>query len=229
MLAGFMRGIVPAVRWSAYTLSSGPLVALLDRGLPGREINGRTPVIYLLNTTEKYNGYANPWLSGQGAHHLQYALVATESPWEEARIPNLAWEYNAPPLMVARTAAAPAESFVETSDNLIVQAMRREENELELRMVEALGRAGQARITVKLPHAAAHLANLLGERPAGLEGGPTYAFPIRSQQIVTLRLRTETPVPRIETLTDWTPLVLEHKRPALKRYDPEVKGHPPHG
>jgi hypothetical protein len=32
-------------------------VALLDRGLTGREINGNTPIIYLLNATDTYNGY----------------------------------------------------------------------------------------------------------------------------------------------------------------------------
>ena len=228
-LQGFTKGITPAVRWSAYTLSSGPLVALLDRGLPGRELNDRTPVVYLLNTTEKYNGYPNPWLSGKGPHHLQYALVASETPWDRARIPRLAWEYNAPPMLVPETASAPAESFVETSDNLIVQALRREGKEMELRLMEALGRPGQARITVHLPHTSARITDLLGKRPTPLSGGPTYAFPIRPQQIVTLRMDTKSGAPEIQTLTDWTPLVPESKRQALKKYNPSVKGHPPHG
>jgi hypothetical protein len=32
-------------------------MAPLDRGLPGHEINGNTPVIYLRNDVENYAGY----------------------------------------------------------------------------------------------------------------------------------------------------------------------------
>jgi alpha-mannosidase len=226
---GFMQGITPAVRWSAYTLSDTATVALLDRGLTGREIHASTPVLYLLNTTEKYNGYPNPWLSGKGPHHLQYALVAAETSWDRARIPHLAWEYNAAPVVVEHTASRPAVSLIETSDNVIVQAMRREGDHIELRLVEALGRAGEARIKVNLPHLSAALTNMLGEAPRPLAGGPEYRWAIRPQQIVTLRLRTTKTVPGIKPLTDWAPLVPPHKQPALEFYDPEVKGHPPHG
>jgi alpha-mannosidase len=228
-LGGFMKGITPAVRWSAYTLSGGPMVALLDRGLTGREVNGATPVVYLLNTTDTYMGYANPWLSGKGKHHLQYALVATADAWSQSRIPQLAWEYNAPPIVVRETASDRAQSIVETSDNVIVQAMRREGPDIELRLAECSGRAGPAMLTVNLPHVAAALTNMLGETPRPLSGGPAYRFNVRPQQIVTLRLRTTEPVPDIKPLTDWSPLVPKHKRPALKEYNPNVKGHPPHG
>jgi alpha-mannosidase len=183
----------------------------------------------LMNTTDKYRGYPNAWLSGKGEHHLQYAMVATEQPWTQARIPHLAWEYNSPPVVVDQTPSRSVRSLVDTSPNVIVQAMRREESHIELRLVEALGQKGPARITVNLPHESAALTNLLGNEARPLSDGPTYQFEIRPQQIVTLRLRTKTSVPEITPLTDWTPLVPEHKRPALKHYDPEVKGHPPHG
>ncbi len=228
-LGGFMQGITPAVRWSAYTLSQGPIVALLDRGLTGREINDQTPVVYLLNTTEKYMGYPNPWLSGKGKHHLQYALVATENAWSQARIPHMAWEYNAPPIVAGKTALGKIQSMIKTSDNVIVQAMRREGTDIELRLVECLGQAGEAQITINLEHTSAALTNMLGENPQPLGGGPKYSFKIQPQQIVTLRLRTNVPVPNIRPLTNWSPLVPKHKRPALETYDPNVKGHPPHG
>lgn len=57
-LHGLPNGIQPAVRWSDYAFSDGGGVAILDRGLSGREINDKTPVIYLYNATEKYYGYA---------------------------------------------------------------------------------------------------------------------------------------------------------------------------
>ena len=84
-------------------------------------------------------------------------------------------------------------------------------------------------IAIRLAYTSAALTNLLGERPERLVGGPRYEFSIRAQQIVTLRLETKTGVSKIETLTDWTPLVPKHKRPALQQYDPQVKGHPPRG
>ena len=92
------------MRWSHYQMADAGL-ALLDQGLPGREINGNTPVIYLYNATEQYRGYANAWLSGAGRHVLRYALVAHAGDFTTARIPQMAWEFNNPPFVVrgART------------------------------------------------------------------------------------------------------------------------------
>ena len=98
-LPGWTKGIVPAVGWTHYTLAGGGGVAILDQGLSGRELNGRTPIIYLLNATDKYYGWPNPWLSGKGKNVLAYALVAHEETWDQARIPQMAWEYNSPPIV----------------------------------------------------------------------------------------------------------------------------------
>ena len=227
-LHGKTRGIFPAIRWSDYTLPDGGGVALLDRGLTGREINDRTPVIYLLSTVEKYYGYPNSWLSGKGRHRLEYALVARESGWNESRVPQMAWEYNCPPIAVQRCKPG-TDSFLKTSGNVIVEAMRRDGPDIEIRLTECLGVAGQAEITTNLPHQSAALTDLLGNRAQNLDGGPTYRFPVNPQQIVTLRLRTAKPVPEIQALTDWAPLVPENKRAALREYQPDKKGHPPRG
>ncbi len=228
-LKGYMKGITPAVRWSHYTLDGGGGVALLDRGLSGREIDGNTPLVFLLSTSEHYMGYPNPWLSGKGTRRLQYALVAHDGDWNDARIPQMAWEYNCPPTIAEGASGGASESFVQTSDNVIVQAMRREEDYIEIRLAECLGQDGTATLTVNLPHESAALTDLIGKRPTPLSGGPTYRFDVRPQQIVTVRLRTKTRVDAIETLTDWAPLVPAHKRPALRKYEADVKGHPPHG
>ena len=98
-LTGLPNGIQPAVRWSDYSFANGSGMAILDHGLTGREINGKIPVVYLLNATEKYYGYPNSWLSGKGKHLLEYALVPHEASWDSARIPQLAWEYNCPPVV----------------------------------------------------------------------------------------------------------------------------------
>jgi alpha-mannosidase len=227
-LHGWAKGIVPAVRWIDFALSGGGGVALMDRGLTGRELNGRTPIIYLYNATDKYSGYPNPWLSGKGKHHFDYALVAHESTWENARIPQMAWEYNSPPLWVPGRRVAPAKSWVETSNNLIVQVVRREGAEIEMRLLECFGLSGTGEVTLNLPHHGASLTNLRGKNPSPLEGGSPYRFPVRPQQIVTLRFRTEAPVEEIKPVREWDSLVPKSKLAALHKYG-SYKGHPPRG
>jgi alpha-mannosidase len=228
-LHGWTKGIVPAVRWSHYALAGGGGLALLDRGLSGRELTGRTPLIFLLNTTEKYRGYPTPWLSGKGKHQLRYALVAHDGGWADARIPQLAWEYNCPPQPISGVKLGAPTSFVQTSGNVIVEALRREGDEIELRLAECLGVAGEATVTLNLPHESAARTDLLGGHAQPLAGGPTYKFPVRPQQIVTLRFKTAQAVAAITPLMKWDELVPEHKRAALNQYLPDVKGHPPAG
>lgn len=225
-LPGRNRGITPAVRWSHYAVEGGGF-AIFDRGLSGRELTGRTPVIFLLNTTDTYYGYPSPWLSGAGRHELEYAVVAHDGDWAEARIQQMAWEYNSPPYAAA-AAAAKALSFVQSSANVIVEAMRRDGEFIEIRLVECIGRAGMAEIVVNLPHKEAALTNMVGADSKPLAGGPRYEFPVRPQQIVTVRLRAGSRVSDPKPLLEWDPLVPPAKRPMLHKYSSE-KGHPPRG
>ena len=228
-LTGWTKGIVPAVRWSHYAFSGGGGVALLDRGLSGRELTGRTPILFLLNTTEKYRGYPTPWLSGKGKHELRYALVAHDGAWETARIPQRAWEFNTSFFSHCTVTMDAPQSFVQTSNNVIMEALRREGDEIEMRLGECFGRAGEASVTLNLPHTSAALTDLLGQHPQPLAGGPTYKFPVRPQQIVTLRFKTVQSVAAIEPLLKWDELVPKDKHAALNQYLPDVKGHPPAG
>lgn len=228
-LSGFADGIAAAIRWSHYQLAGGGGVALLDRGLPGRELVSRTPVVFLLNAQDTYLGYPCAWLSGKGTHRASYALVAHEGPWEKARVPQMAWEFNAPPVVVERVAKAPAAAWLETSPNLLVEAVRREGRDIELRMAECLGLAGTGEVSVKLPHRSAALTDLVGGHPETLAGGPAYRFAVRPQQIVTMRLTTAEPVAEIEPLLKWDELVPPAKLEALKKKLKNRKGHPPMG
>jgi alpha-mannosidase len=228
-LVGWTKGIVPAVRWSHYHLAGGGGVAILDRGLTGRELNERTPIIYLLNATDKYYGYPNAWLSGKGPHHLEYALVVHEGAWDQGRIPQMAWEYNCPPVLVAGRQAMASKSFVSTSNNLIVEVVRREGKDIEMRVTECLGFPGPAVVTLNLPHQGAALTDLRGRNPTPLAGsGPTYRFPVRPQQIVTIRFQAASSVEEIEPVTEWDKFVPQAKRVALHAYG-NYKGHPPRG
>jgi alpha-mannosidase len=227
-LYGWTKGIVPAVRWSHYSLASGGGVAIFDRGLTGRELNERTPAIYLLNAVDKYYGYPNAWLSGHGKHRLEYALVAHEGDWKQARIPHLAWEYNCPPLVFPKRSAMPPQSFLNTSSNIIVEAMRRIGRDIELRFAECLGHADIAEVRLEIPHERAFTTSLTGANPVQLRGGPAYRLPVRPQQIVTMRFRLSAAIEEPGPLLQWDELVPMSKLEALHNYSDE-KGHPPRG
>lgn len=227
-LPGWTKGIVPAVRWSHYAFADGGGAAILDRGLTGRELNGNTPIIYLYNATDEYYGYPNPWLSGKGRHILHYALVCHEGGWRGARIPQMAWEYNCQPLVFMNRAANAAKPVLRTSGNVIVESMRRTGNEIELRLAECLGFAGTAEVTLSLPHKYAAKTDMNGDHAKSLPGGPKYLFPVRPQEIVTLRFGTSSQVVEAELVTKWDAMVPPAKLPMLHRYSSE-KGHPPRG
>lgn len=227
-LHGWTKGIVPAVRWIDYSFDSGGF-ALFDRGCSGREIDGRTPLIYLLNAEDKYNGYPNAWLSGKGRHVLSYSAMFHGSPWIEARIPHVAWEYNQQPVHIAQTRAAAPKPYVETSGNVIMEALRREGDHIELRMVECLGLPASAWVELSLPHSAAVLTNALGHPIRELHKSARYEFPIRPQEIVTLQFRTAETLPTPDPIEAWDRFVPKEKLAALHAYDPNLIGHPPFG
>ena len=113
-------------------------------------------------------------------------------------------------------------------DHRRLAGLRRDGEHLEVRLAECFGRAGTAYVTLALPHRGAALTNLTGGESKPLAGGPRYEFPVRAQQIVTLRFRTSGSVPAPKPLLDWEPLVPPAKRAMLKEYSSE-KGHPPRG
>jgi len=224
---GFSTAIQPAVRWSEYGLEGGGGVALLDRGLTSHELNGATVSLALLNAQDSYRGLDNVLLAGQGVRIFEYALWPHTAGWREAAIPRRAWEYNTPLIVSEGHGASSSPALLATSDNVIVEALRRVEGDIEIRLVEWAGREGQGEVTLHLPHLDARLTNLMGEKaqalPAVAPG--VYRFPLRPQQIVTLRFRTATAVPRSAAIRDWAPLVPRFKRQPLEVLEP-VKGYP---
>ena len=228
-LPGWNRGIVPAVRWMQFELRGGGGVALLDRGVTGREINGNTPILYLLNAEDEYHKFPNEWTTGKGRHVLSYALYPHAAGWPQAAIPQAAWEYNQPPIALANAASAPFASYLATSDNIVVEAVRREQGYIEIRFAECLGQAGTARVELKLPHGRVYRTDLAGRSLSTLSGAGTYAVPVAPQQIVTLHFETTDRLPVPDPVTSWEEFVPEQKRGALHAYDPNVKGHPPFG
>jgi alpha-mannosidase len=228
-LHGWTKGIVPAVRWIDFSLAGGGGIALLDRGLSGRELNDRTPAIYLINAEDKYWGYENSWLSGKGRHVMPYALLPHSESWQEAAVPQAAWEYNREPVLVAEQAAVPEKSFLTTSENVIVEAMRREGDHIEMRLAECFGTQGQAEVKLVLPHNKVTFTDLTGKSISMKEKASVYSFSVRPQQIVTLHFETSSNVTEPEPVTKWDPFVPAGKLAALDTYDPSLIGHPPFG
>jgi alpha-mannosidase len=135
----------------------------LDRGLTGREINGNTPVIYLLNAVDQYHKLENLWTTGKGRHLCEYALLPHDQPWEHAAIPMRAWEYNQPPIIIVEAGGGDDAPILETSRNIVVEALRREGDHIELRFAEALGIPGPATVKLNLPHSVAAVTRLTGK------------------------------------------------------------------
>ncbi len=228
-LPGWNKGIVPALGWMDFQLSGGGGVSLLDRGLCGRELVGNTPVIYLLNAEDQYHKFNNPWTTGKGKHVLHYSMLPHAAAWQHARIPQLAWEYNQPPVTLVRAVAQPFKSFIETSDNIIIEAVRREEKHIELRFAECLGLPGNATLKLSLPHGQAYMTDLAGRKKSTISGSDNYTIAVQPQEIVTLHFETAQELPVAEPITDWDRFVPREKLAALHAYDPNVKGHPPFG
>ena len=81
--------------------ADGGGVALLDRGLPGRELTGNTPVLFLLNAQDTYLGYPCAWLSGKGRSEASFALRGPRGRLDATPASrSMAWEYNCPPVVV---------------------------------------------------------------------------------------------------------------------------------
>jgi alpha-mannosidase len=228
-LHGWTKGIVPAVRWIDYSLGERGGIALLDRGLSGRELNDRSAAIYLINAEDKYWGYENSWLSGKGRHVMPFALLPHGEDWEQSAVTQAAWEYNREPISITGRSSMPITSFLTTSDNVIVEAMRRESNHVEVRLAECFGKSGHAELTLRLPHEKLSFTDLTGKIISARDKSSRYNFAVRPQQIVTLHFETSSVIAEPEPVTQWDQFVPESKLAALHAYDPSLIGHPPFG
>ena len=201
----------------------------MDRGLSGREIVGNTPIIYLFNAEDQYHKFDNAWTTGKGKHVLCYSLFPHEESSALAGIPQRAWEYNQSPVIIPEVSPEMSKSYLETSGNIIVEAMRREGDHIEIRFVECLGLPGTASLKVSLPHSKAYITDLTGRKKTTLSHAESYSIPVQPQEIVTIHLETAQVLPVPDPIESWDEFVPKEKLAALHAYDPNVKGHPPFG
>lgn len=159
---------------------------------------------------------------------LEFALLPHDEPWSGARIPHAAWEYQEP-LELTAHGEVDGASFLETSDNVIVEAMRRVEDWIEVRLVECFGTADEAEVTLRLPHSGVTMTDFAGNELSSFARSDHYRFAVRPQQIVTLRFKTMRSVVVPKAITSWDEFVPKEKLEALHVYDPHLSGHPPFG
>jgi len=227
-VTGLTKGILPAIRWSDYALKNGGGLAILDRGVSGRELVGQTAFLLLHNVCETYLKFPASWMGDKRKQTYAYAILPHAESWDRANIARQAFEYNSPVLAASGRLAGESASCVQTSDNVIVEAMRRVDACIELRLVECIGKTGQAWVQVDLPHTAAVMTNLTGEKPIALSNGPRYSFAVRPQQIITLRLTTRDAVDTAHALRTFDSVIPEDKREFMRQArNPKLIGHPP--
>ena len=124
-----------------------------------------------------------------GGHEFAYALVPHSGGWREAGIVREGVLFNAPLRYVA---AAPEGSFASVDDpNLVLDTVKRAEDSeaVVLRLYEAHGGRGVARVRLAAPPSSARRANLLEEDGERLEvTGDTIAVAYRPHEIVTVKV-----------------------------------------
>jgi alpha-mannosidase len=125
----------------------------------------------------------------QGEHEFAYALMPHAGGWREAGVLAEAHRFNAPLRLVE---AAPAESLASVDDpNLVLDTVKRAEDSeaIVLRIYEAHGARGTARLRLGFPVTAARLANGLEEDgdPLELDDGEI-VLRYRPHELLTVKL-----------------------------------------
>jgi alpha-mannosidase len=225
-LYGFSDALAPSVRWSDYTFAAGGGLALFDRGLTCHEFEGHTITLALVNAQSSYRGLPNEALAGQGVRRFSYAIWPHAGTWQQSRIARHAWEFNSPAIAQVGRIVGSERSFLKTSANVIVEAMRRVGDDIEVRLAESNGEAGEAEVCLKIPHNSARRTNLMGEHAQALRGNAgTYRFGVKPQQIVTLRFPTAKRVAVPPAIRAWDAVIPPGKLDAYRRRL-DLKGYP---
>jgi alpha-mannosidase len=126
-----------------------------------------------------------------GAHRFAYAVMPHAGGWREAGVLAEAMRMSSPIVWAARTAEP--RSFASVDDpNLVLDTIKRAEDSdaVVLRLYEAHGARGTARVRLGFPFSSASACNLLedeGEPLPVSDGAIEFAY--RPHQIVSLLVR----------------------------------------
>ena len=126
-----------------------------------------------------------------GRHAFAYALLPHPGGWREAGVVGEALRFNSPLRWAPE--GLPAGSFASVDDpNLFLDTIKRAEDsdDLVLRLYEAHGGRGTARLRLGVPFGSARLANALEDDGQPLRAeGDTIEIPYRPHAIVTVKVR----------------------------------------
>jgi alpha-mannosidase len=170
---------VPGHRWADVS-EHGFGVALLNDSKYGWSCYGNELRLSLLRSTKSPDPEAD-----LGLHEFAYALMPHAGGWRDAGVIAQAACFNAP---LRRT--SPVEPFGAVDDpNLVLDTIKRGErsDSLVLRLYEAHGGRGVARVRLAAPFERARLANALEEETDGVqvEDG-VLVLPYRPHEVLTV-------------------------------------------
>ena len=172
---------VPGHRWADLS-EHGFGVALLNDCKYGWSCHGSDLRLSLLRSTKSPDPEAD-----MGRHEFAYALMPHAGGWREAGVLAQAVRFNAP---LRRT--APIEPFAAVDDpNLFLDTIKRAEDSeaIVLRLYEAHGGRGTARVRLAVPVAAACRTNALEDEGDALEvDGDSIVVPYRPHELVTVKV-----------------------------------------
>jgi alpha-mannosidase len=176
---------VPGHRWADLS-EHGFGVAVLTDSKYGYSAEGGTLRVSLLRAPKQPDPHAD-----MGAHAFAYALVPHAGTWQDAGIVAEARAFSAP-LRWAPVAGGPSWIEVGEAPGLVLDTVKPAEDSdaLVLRLYEAHGGRGRARVALGLPFTEARRSNLLEDDlgPAETEDG-AIVVDFRPWQIVTLLVR----------------------------------------
>jgi alpha-mannosidase len=174
---------VPGHRWADLS-EHGFGVALLNDCKYGWSCYGNELRLSLLRSPRSPDPEADI-----GRHEFAYALLPHAGDWREAGVVGEAARFNAP---LRRTSALVPESFASVDDvNLVLDTIKRAEDDdaLVLRLYEAHGARGQARLRVAPTFSSARRANILEDDGEALDvDGDSVLLTYRPHEIVTVKL-----------------------------------------
>ena len=128
-----------------------------------------------------------------GRHEFAYALLPHVGGWREAGVVAEAARFNMPLRWGASVASTQGRSFASVDDpNLVLDTIKRAEDSdaILLRLYEAHGARGTARVRLALPFASARRANALEDEGDELQiEGDEIVVPYRPHEIVTVLAR----------------------------------------
>jgi alpha-mannosidase len=174
---------VPGHRWADLS-EHGFGAALLSDCKYGYSCYGNELRMSLLRSTKSPDPEAD-----LGGHEFAYALLPHAAGWREAGVVAEAARFNAP---LRWTAAPSTSSFAVDDPNLVLDTIKRAEDSdaLVLRLYEAHGARGIARLRLGIPFASAARANALEDDGDALPvEGDAIVIPYRPHEIVTVKVR----------------------------------------